>query len=867
MLKKTILFALLLLLLTPWLIAQKALPYSYGFENDNLAGEGWTRINNYQNNSSIIPYVYHNGSFAFKFSYPQDNSSPQYLISPRLVMPANVSNIKVSLWYNTRGYGYTEKFKVGYSTTDNSPSSFTWDTEVSTATTTWQYYETSITIPVTTKYIAIAETNTDALYIDDIYFDCYFNGSSFIAYDGAIPFITDYSYSFGLAPERTTHTFTFDNPGTVASSISVTHTGDFDVSLQNSTIPAKGSTTLTVTMPDASGSDVITISSTNGIFNDFDINVSGIVRYEDKLYQNGFSSLPTGWTTTGSWNYTANDGANPNSGNPFNPSYDGQLITPRLYIAEGEKFYVEAKGKSSYNTLKLQYSADGSSWTDIATESNIDQTNWNIFEFTGAPAGGYYIAIYSNRANIRMYYGGRVFDKTFQDDGDWNDGWSGGAPTSSDYVCIDATCTIPNGTEAVANHIALGTNGSITIEDGGQLVCNNAVEATMKKEITQWTTVNEKAANWFFIASPVADGTTPSTENGILTDNPDNYDLYYYNNPLNMWINYKDDGDPNTPNDDPGFENDGGMLLNGKGYLYANHEDVTLEFTGGLKPYAATETVDVVEGWNLIGNPFAYEVYVDHDYYQMNDDGSGFDPIEKGNRIMPCTGILVEAENAGVVTFSTELMVSSANKGNIQITLAHAIASRDGTSTSSATIDNAIVSFNENAKLEKFHFGSQAANIYIPQNHKEYAIVSAEKQGEMPLSFVANEIGEYTITVKAKNVGMSHLHLIDNKTGADVDLLTTPSYTFNGYTTDYASRFRLVFSANENENDDFAFIGSDGQLIVNATGIIQIIDLLGRVISTKSTEERINTNEMTPGVYVLQLITGSDLKTQKIVIR
>jgi hypothetical protein len=41
---------------------------------------------------------------------------------------------------------------------------------------------------------------------------------------------------------------------------------------------------------------------------------------------------------------------------------------------------------------------------------------------------------------------------------------------------------------------------------------------------------------------------------------------------------------------------------------------------------------------------------------------------------------------------------------------------------------------------------------------------------------------------------LDYLHLIDNLTGADVDLLQMPEYTFTAKTTDYASRFRLVFS-------------------------------------------------------------------------
>ena len=48
---------------------------------------------------------------------------------------------------------------------------------------------------------------------------------------------------------------------------------------------------------------------------------------------------------------------------------------------------------------------------------------------------------------------------------------------------------------------------------------------------------------------------------------------------------------------------------------------------------------------------------------------------------------------------------------------------------------------------------------------------------------------------------MNYLHLIDNITGADIDLLVhelvegPATYTFEAKTTDNAQRFRLVFEA------------------------------------------------------------------------
>ena len=179
----------------------------------------------------------------------------------------------------------------------------------------------------------------------------------------------------------------------------------------------------------------------------------------------------------------------------------------------------------------------------------------------------------------------------------------------------------------------------------------------------------------------------------------------------------------------------------------------------------------------------------------------------------------------------------------------------------------------------------QAANIYIPQGGKEYAIVSVGGgrdamhcvSTEIPVNFKAHENGTYTLTISGTLTSqlspLNYLHLIDNLTGNDVDLLATPSYTFNAKVTDYESRFKLVFSANgnddNNEDETFAFI-SNGDIIVNGEGTLQVIDMTRRIIDQRDVETSyygVSTDAMTPGVYVLRLINGDNVKTQKIVIQ
>ena len=102
----------------------------------------------------------------------------------------------------------------------------------------------------------------------------------------------------------------------------------------------------------------------------------------------------------------------------------------------------------------------------------------------------------------------------------------------------------------------------------------------------------------------------------------------------------------------------------------------------------------------------------------------------------------------------------------------------------------------------------------------------------------------------------------------DVDLLSTPSYSFEANTSDYASRFRLVF-ATGSANDNFAFYNNDS-FVINNEGMatVQVIDINGRILSSESINGCANVNmNAAAGVYMLRLINGENVKVQKVVVR
>ena len=368
------------------------------------------------------------------------------------------------------------------------------------------------------------------------------------------------------------------------------------------------------------------------------------------------------------------------------------------------------------------------------------------------------------------------------------------------------------------------------------------------------TGYGDSDGGYVLLASPI--GTVNPEDVTHMLEN--SFDLYAFDQAEELeWRNYE----ANAFNLEPG-----------KGYLYANSEDVVLTFTDD--PYEGTGEVTLnkaagvdFEGWNLVGNPFAMIAYIEdgRSFYTMNSDGSEIIAAETNN-IAPMEGVFVIANTDGeTMTFTT---TEPANNGKAMLALN--VSQDHGPSTGSGTIiDRAIVRFGEGRQLPKFQMRNNSTKVYIPQDNKDYAVVNAETQGEMPVSFKAKESGSYTLSLSSQEVAFSYLHLIDNLTGNDIDLLQTPNYSFEAKTTDYTSRFKLVFATKDGPStgsETFAFI-NNGNIIVNGEGVLQIVDVMGHIVVSTDVTRNVSTSGMPAGVYVLRLNNGNDIKTQKIVVR
>ena len=176
--------------------------------------------------------------------------------------------------------------------------------------------------------------------------------------------------------------------------------------------------------------------------------------------------------------------------------------------------------------------------------------------------------------------------------------------------------------------------------------------------------------------------------------------------------------------------------------------------------------------------------------------------------------------------------------------------------------------FPESLAVNRRKANSSSTKLYIPMDGSDYALVSSEEMGELPVNFKAGKSGSYTLAVTSEEVSFGYLHLIDNLTGADVDLLANPTYSFEANTTDYASRFTLVF-ATGNADDTFAFY-SNGSFVINNEGeaALQVVDVTGRILSSETINGCANVSvDGAAGVYMIRLVNGENVKVQKVVVK
>ncbi len=477
----------------------KALPYSYGFEDYNLATDGWTTQNPSGKNSSefqIAGAAKKTGSYGFRFSsYSASGENTQYLISPELNAP---NGVILSFEYAASSSSTSgEKFKVGYSTNGTDITDFTFGDEISPTSTSWQTYEN--TFPVGTKYIAVYyyANYQYRLYVDDFSFTAPVSGPALAVADGTTTIASGYIYNFGIATAGSEKTFTLSNPGTEAAPITIGHTGSFGVSPTSTSIPAGESVTLTVTMPDATGDDVITISSTSDAIDDFVINVSGTIRDPNKVYLD-FSdgNIPDGWTSVAIGSYASSYGSPWAASTGYisqsgsSSSYEWAFTSPKLTFTNGEVVFFETEKYSSSTwytpSIKVEYSTDGTSWTTIGSAYTDDTYDiWAKRSVTIPTADAKYIRFSGWYIKLRNIYGGELPNEPKM---------VVTQPTSLDFGLVDKDATALTKTFTIAN-TGKATLSNINVTSANSVFTITNAPTTLAAGASQEVTITMLTAN------------------------------------------------------------------------------------------------------------------------------------------------------------------------------------------------------------------------------------------------------------------------------------------------------------------------------------------------------------------------------------
>ena len=515
----------------------------------------------------------------------------------------------------------------------------------------------------------------------------------------------------------------------------------------------------------------------------------------------------------------------------------------------------------------------------VLRESSIPSLSTNVFyKNYSSIIDGLIIYVPSNQiesykaaSNWKTYASNIDNDgvNVYKTDGTWGNSsnWSSGSvSTSSDYVVINAACQIANNSTGTAEKIVLGPNGSLTIANGGQLICNSSVAATVQKDITASTA--KDGEGWYTIASAVNTPSITSATN--LTDGT--YDLYRFeeSEQEKPWENYKAHS-----------STDFTTLENGRGYLYRNGANKTLSFTGntnvGDVSCSVSNSGGDFAGFNLIGNPYPHNIYkgagtaipnsvtsgyeLATGFHTLTNEGAWSTGTDNSTAILPGQGIMVEATTAGTITIEDKTSSSSSKYNNeyIRFTVENAEYS-----------DDAYAWFDKGYGLHKIdHRNPAIPMLYIPQDGEDYSIAIMKDNTEaFGLNFKANTTGSYTLKYNTKG-NFDYLHVIDRLTGKDTDMLLDGEYSFVGSTQDDEARFivKLAYKPNYSSSDETVFAYQSGsEIFVSGEGELQIFDVTGRIVSTETINGVKAVSVPAQGVYVFRLV-GENVKTQKIVVR
>ncbi|MBO5810198.1 MAG: PEGA domain-containing protein [Bacteroidales bacterium] len=633
-----------------------------------------------------------------------------------------------------------------------------------------------------------------------------------------------------------------------------------------------------ITNPDNSVEQVTSIRIQNGTYN-VTVSKDNYESYE------GTITINKGETTTLSQILTA-DPTVIFDVTLFNETFntiDVYLENENWEDAQPGNYHVYLKNGDDIDDLGTQFFAAPD---DMTTSVYFKYLNWG-----GLGKGNYQFGVSKideeiNWSSVKtishdVFEGGE--DESWNNEANWRDNE---IPASTANVYIFNALTIAKDEEITVETINIQSEGSLTINgsltadnvynntqagnlcinDGGQLrQSNESLNGKFVMNIVKgdWSAEND-TTGWQFISSPIPNA--PISQFIPANQAQGDYDLYRYDG--GTWYNHKAGG----------FNDE--TFVSGRAYLASLEIAETVTLSGKLnaektfaRQYSYTEEVentDKFKNFFLVGNPFTFDM--DLKYMTFSNVVEGIAVVKPTGgyeyRTVSNNGIVPVGDGFFIKTTGAYPSISydenAAAKRSEKVESINIIAS------SNAGEDNVIINFNGKKegfnKLQNFNEG--IANIFVAKENERYGIFNCNRDvNEVTLSFIPKQMGSYSISFDIDGEFESVV-LVDRLTGIETDMLAEKEYNFIATKDDRSDRFVLKLANGEEPSENSQFVYQSGEeLIINAEGTIQIIDMMGRMIYSSNAENsRINVSNLKGATYIVRNITDNDVKVQKVVI-
>lgn len=437
------------------------------------------------------------------------------------------------------------------------------------------------------------------------------------------------------------------------------------------------------------------------------------------------------------------------------------------------------------------------------------------------------------------------------------------------------------------NNFSLSASYTLTLEDQASLILNPSGNniATIKRTIppADWSNPLD---GWHLLSSPVQ---AQALNTGGFLSEP--YDFYAWGETQNQWLNQKD------------ITNGIAAFVPGKGYFVSYNEGGTKTFSGALNALNVTFNNLTITGsspytgFHLMGNPFPCSIDWNATGWTKtgigtiaqiwSDEAGNYLPLTVANGIIPPEqGFFIQAVNS---SNSFTIPLSARTHGNSMLnkeTPVNFLQLRV-TDTVTGKYDETVIMLSQDALPgfdpndgHKLTGSESAPSLYTVVGTEEQLCVNAlpasDYQDIIPLCFKPGTGNLYKLEAII-NTLEGDTWLEDKKTGLTINLKENPLLWVSASESDPLQRFVIhpgILGKNEQPKTE-SLIYSYGKTIyfrnVTANSQYKLCTISGNQVSTGAVSpgvvSSLNLPHLSPGFYLISILSGSSVQTQKIFIQ